>query len=78
VGVTTALGGAGGFGKSALAAWVCHRPEVTAAFPDGVLWITLGEDLACSRAADGQRSTPEATGQLDEHMPPGACVVELL
>ena len=52
VGVTTALGGAGGFGKSALAAWVSHRPEVTAAFPDGVLWITLGQDLDETRLLD--------------------------
>ena len=52
VGVTTALGGAGGFGKSALAAWVSHRPEVTAAFPGGVLWITLGQDLDESRLLD--------------------------
>jgi WD40 repeat protein len=35
--------GAGGFGKSTLAAWACHQAEVRACFPDGVLWISLGD-----------------------------------
>ena len=40
--------GAGGFGKTTLAIDACHRAEVVNAFPDGILWVTLGEkpDLA--------------------------------
>jgi WD40 repeat protein len=34
--------GPGGFGKTALAIDACHRPETVGAFPDGILWTTLG------------------------------------
>ncbi len=54
--VSAALRGAGGYGKTTLATAVCHDPRVRAAFPDGVLWVTLGErpDVAdlVARAAD--------------------------
>jgi len=43
VGITTALRGAGGYGKTLLARAVCHNLRVRATFPDGVLWVTLGE-----------------------------------
>jgi len=43
VAITTALRGAGGYGKTTLAKAVCHDPQVRQAFPDGVLWVTLGE-----------------------------------
>ncbi|GIF17834.1 hypothetical protein Ate02nite_05640 [Paractinoplanes tereljensis] len=46
VGVTTGLVGAGGFGKTTLARMVAHDPAVRAAFPDGVAWLTVGEDAA--------------------------------
>ncbi|WP_239341967.1 NB-ARC domain-containing protein [Frankia sp. CiP3] len=39
----TALEGAGGFGKTTLAAQVCPRPEVEQRFPGGTLWVTVGE-----------------------------------
>jgi hypothetical protein len=42
-GVHTLVQGAGGFGKTALAIDACHRPEVVNAFPDGILWVALGE-----------------------------------
>jgi len=45
VAVTTALVGAGGFGKTTLAAAVCSEPEVKARFPGGVLWVTVGQDV---------------------------------
>ncbi len=45
VGITTALRGAGGFGKTALARALCDDPEVRATFPDGILWTTMGERL---------------------------------
>lgn len=41
--ITTALRGAGGFGKTTLALALCHDLEIQAMFPDGVLWIELGE-----------------------------------
>ncbi len=42
VAITTALRGAGGFGKTWLARAICHDPRVQAAFPDGVYWLTIG------------------------------------
>jgi WD40 repeat protein len=41
--ITTALRGAGGFGKTTLASALCHDSEIQATFPDGILWIELGE-----------------------------------
>jgi WD40 repeat protein len=41
--VTTALQGAGGFGKTTLACMLCHHPGILSAFDDGILWVTLGE-----------------------------------
>lgn len=38
------LCGTGGSGKTTLAALLASDPTVRAAFPDGVLWITLGRD----------------------------------
>ena len=43
VAITTALQGAGGFGKTTLAAALCHDDDVKLAFGDGILWVTLGE-----------------------------------
>jgi WD40 repeat protein len=43
VAITTSLTGAGGFGKTTLAAAICHDEDVQTAFDDGVLWVTLGE-----------------------------------
>lgn len=40
----TALRGAGGYGKTALARAACQHEEVQAAFDDGILWVTLGEN----------------------------------
>ena len=45
VGITTALRGAGGFGKTALAQKLCFDERVREAYPDGILWTTMGEDL---------------------------------
>lgn len=38
----TAITGGGGFGKTTLAAALCHDPDVIENFDDGVLWVTLG------------------------------------
>ena len=43
IAITTALRGAGGFGKTALARALCHDEAIQNAFDDGVLWVTLGE-----------------------------------
>jgi len=42
IAITTALLGAGGFGKTTLAAALCHDDDVITAFDDGILWVTLG------------------------------------
>ena len=42
--ITTALRGAGGFGKTTLAMALCHDDTVQQAFHDGILWVTLGEN----------------------------------
>jgi WD40 repeat protein len=49
VGLTTGLHGAGGFGKSRLATWVCHLPEISRRYPGGLLWVTVGQEI---RGAD--------------------------
>jgi WD40 repeat protein len=43
VAITTALHGAGGLGKTTLAAALCHHDAVMSAFDDGILWVTLGQ-----------------------------------
>jgi WD40 repeat protein len=45
VGLTTGLAGAGGFGKTRLATWVCHRPEIDWRYPGGLLWTTVGQEV---------------------------------
>ncbi len=44
VAITAALQGAGGFGKTTLAKALCHDERIQAAFDDGILWTTLGEN----------------------------------
>jgi WD40 repeat protein len=43
VAIATAIHGAGGFGKTTLAAALCHTDQMITAFDDGILWISLGE-----------------------------------
>ncbi len=75
VGLTTALQGAGGFGKTTLAAWVCHRLEIDRRFSGGLLWVTIGQEVRGADLAEkvndlafalsGQRPAlfdPEAAG----------------
>jgi hypothetical protein len=45
VAITTALRGAGGFGKTTLAKAVCHDHRIQEVFDDGALWVTLGEKV---------------------------------
>ena len=41
--ITTAIQGAGGYGKTTLARAICHDDRIIDAFDDGVLWIEFGE-----------------------------------
>jgi hypothetical protein len=43
VSITTALQGAGGYGKTTLAIALCHDDRIVDAFDDGVLWTSLGQ-----------------------------------
>ena len=43
VGITAALRGAGGYGKTTLARALAHDPDIQDAYFDGVLWVELGE-----------------------------------
>ncbi len=51
----TALRGMGGVGKTTLAIALCHDRQVIDAFPDGILWATLGPqaDILNAQAAWG-------------------------
>jgi hypothetical protein len=43
VGISAALRGAGGYGKTTIARAIIYDVRVRGAFDDGILWITLGE-----------------------------------
>jgi hypothetical protein len=42
-GITAALRGAGGYGKTTLAKALAHDPDIQDAYFDGILWAELGE-----------------------------------
>jgi hypothetical protein len=44
VALTTGLTGAGGFGKTTLAARACHDSKVKRRFRGGFAWVTIGKD----------------------------------
>jgi hypothetical protein len=82
VGLTAGLEGAGGFGKTTLAAQVCRRPEVAARFPGGLLWATVGEhrrgaDLAAEIGGLCEVLSGGRPGTADPHVA-GARLGELL
>jgi WD40 repeat protein len=52
--------GAGGFGKTTLVAQVCHR--VRDAFPGGVLWVTVGEQVSYPALAEKINDLCELVG----------------
>ncbi|NJL95153.1 MAG: TIR domain-containing protein, partial [Anaerolineae bacterium] len=41
---TIVLVGPGGYGKTELAAQLCHRQDIQSAYDDGIFWVTLGEN----------------------------------
>jgi hypothetical protein len=47
--VVSAIYGLGGIGKSVLANAIAHDREVHAQFPDGIFWVTLGQNLIFCR-----------------------------
>uniref|UniRef100_UPI001040E4CF DUF4062 domain-containing protein n=1 Tax=Protofrankia symbiont of Coriaria ruscifolia TaxID=1306542 RepID=UPI001040E4CF len=81
-GLTTGLEGAGGFGKTTLAAQACRRPEVAARFPGGLLWATVGQhrdgaDLAGEISRLCEVLSDERPATADPHVA-GARLGELL
>ncbi|HEX3532513.1 MAG TPA: toll/interleukin-1 receptor domain-containing protein [Thermoanaerobaculia bacterium] len=52
VGITTAIHGAGGFGKTALAIELCYDEQLPEHYPDGILWTTLGEEIDAAGRPD--------------------------
>jgi tetratricopeptide (TPR) repeat protein len=59
--------GMGGIGKSVLAAMLARDPEVRAAFPDGIFWITLGQEPPIlARQLDLARSLGNASLPLQD------------
>jgi WD40 repeat protein len=86
VAITTALSGAGGFGKTTLAAALCHDEEIIQNFDDGVLWVTLGEHpsvmsgmVTAYAALTGERpgfaSEEDAAFQLGQKLEDRTCLL---
>lgn len=44
VGITAAIRGAGGYGKTTLAQALCHDPAIIEHFPDGIFWVELAQE----------------------------------
>ena len=86
VGITTALQGAGGYGKTTLAAALCHDERVIKAFDDGILWVTLGQTpnllgeltkwcAALTREQPTFVDVPQATIKLGELLEGRICLL---
>ncbi len=69
-----AVEGMGGIGKTVLAQAVCHEPRVIEAFPDGIIWQSIGKDspwklterLRAVRLALGGDAWPQGN-ELDQY-----------
>jgi hypothetical protein len=66
------LVGTGGFGKTTLAKMLVHNAAVQARFPDGIIWVNLGEavdatGLASRIATLCEQLTGSALGTVDPH-----------
>jgi WD40 repeat protein len=86
VAITTALSGAGGFGKTTLAAALCHDEDIVQNFDDGILWVTLGQTpdvlgslLTAYAAITGERpgfsGVADAAYQLGEKLEERTCLL---
>jgi WD40 repeat protein len=88
IAITTALSGAGGFGKTSLAIVLCHDEEIIQNFDDGILWVTLGQNpnimgslitLYAGLTGDrpGFASEEDAVFQLAQKLEDRACLLVL-
>jgi WD40 repeat protein len=86
VAITTALSGAGGFGKTTLAIALCHDEDIVQNFDDGILWVTLGQNpnvmsalITAYAALTGERpgfaSEEDATFQLGQKLEDRTCLL---
>jgi WD40 repeat protein len=86
VAITTALTGAGGFGKTTLAAALCHDKDIIENFDDGILWVTLGrtpdvlrEFITAYAAVTGERpafsGVEDAAYHLEQKLKDRNCLV---
>jgi WD40 repeat protein len=57
-----AIRGAGGIGKTVLAQAVCHDEAVQDAFPDGVLWVNIGQKPSNEHLCEQIRELAKALG----------------
>lgn len=60
VAVTTAVVGAGGFGKTTLASQLCGLDEIRSRFTGGLLWATIGQERTGSELAATLNDLSEA------------------
>ncbi|WP_166658075.1 NB-ARC domain-containing protein [Actinokineospora alba] len=65
VGITTGLAGAGGFGKTTLAAEVCARQEIREEF-SWIDWVTVGQEVRGAALAD---TINDITERIDGQRP---------
>jgi len=86
VAITTALTGAGGFGKTTLATALCHNDDVITAFDDGILWVMLGQTPnivgeltrlygALTGARPGFVSAEDAAVELEQKLATRNCLI---
>jgi len=86
VAITTALSGAGGFGKTTLAIALCHDEDIVQNFDDGILWVTLGQNpnvmsalVTAYAALTGERpgfaSEEDAAFQLGQKLEDRTCLL---
>jgi len=68
VGVTTALVGAGGFGKTSLALLACHDDRVREFFTGGIIWVTIGRDRTTAEVGNLLRGLCEALSRQAPQM----------
>eukprot|EP00698_Gefionella_okellyi_P011777 TRINITY_DN312_c0_g1_i13.p1 TRINITY_DN312_c0_g1~~TRINITY_DN312_c0_g1_i13.p1 ORF type:complete len:809 (+),score=167.93 TRINITY_DN312_c0_g1_i13:129-2429(+) len=62
----TAVSGMGGIGKTTLCTMLCNHPATLEAFPDGIYWLTLGDD--CKDALPLQKQLASYGGWTDERL----------
>jgi hypothetical protein len=67
----TALHGMGGIGKTVMGRALCDDPVVQAAFPDGILWASLGKDATESDVIERMREWVTALGGTVSESVPG-------